>query len=100
MIYLFRLVQVVSQLYFYCILANVILSWIPHNRFNPIFRFIHEITDPYLNFFQMCIRDRPCAACFGTGLRRNFVGWHPARYGKIRRDPTGLTFYQEVINRA
>ena len=52
MIYLFRLVQVVSQLYFYCILANVILSWIPHNRFNPIFRFIHEITDPYLNFFR------------------------------------------------
>lgn len=52
MIYLYRLVSAVAQVYFYCILANVILSWIPHNRMNPVFRFIHEITDPYLDFFR------------------------------------------------
>lgn len=52
MIYLYRLVSAVVQVYFYCILANVILSWIPHNRMNPAFRFIHEITDPYLDFFR------------------------------------------------
>jgi len=34
------------RIYGYLILANVILSWIPHDRNNPIIRWIHRATDP------------------------------------------------------
>ena len=31
-------------------IIRVFLSWIPHNPYNPILRFIYDMTDPMLNF--------------------------------------------------
>jgi YggT family protein len=37
------------QIYFYIILARVILSWFPNiDRSNPIVKFIHDVTEPVL----------------------------------------------------
>ncbi|MPN35970.1 hypothetical protein SDC9_183475 [bioreactor metagenome] len=52
MLFLIRLVNMLFQIYFYLIIANVLLSWFPHNRSNAIFRFIHEMTEPFLNLFR------------------------------------------------
>lgn len=52
MVFLIRVVNMLAQLYFFMILAHVVLTWIPHNRNNRFFRFIHEMTEPYLNLFR------------------------------------------------
>jgi len=52
MLFLIRLVNMLFQVYFFLIIANVVLSWVPHNRSNAIFRFVHDMTEPYLNLFR------------------------------------------------
>ncbi|GAB6158919.1 hypothetical protein JCM39194_21190 [Desulfotomaculum varum] len=37
------------------LLIRILLSWIPHNPYNPIARFLYETTDPYLNIFRRFI---------------------------------------------
>ncbi|CCO08764.1 YggT family protein [Desulforamulus hydrothermalis] len=37
------------------LLIRILLSWIPHNPYNPITRFLYETTDPYLNIFRRFI---------------------------------------------
>jgi YggT family protein len=42
--------------YMILIFARILLSWIPRMPYNPILngivRFIHDVTDPYLNLFR------------------------------------------------
>lgn len=52
------LVDVVStafSVYTLLIIGRILLSWIPHNPYNPVIRFVHELTDPYLNIFRRVI---------------------------------------------
>jgi len=58
MIYLF-LRTAVSVLNF-LIIARVILSFIPHNPYNSILRYVYEITDPILD---------PCSRLLPESLR-------------------------------
>ncbi len=58
MIYLF-LRTAVSVLNF-LIMARVILSFIPHNPYNSILRYVYEITDPILD---------PCSRLLPESLR-------------------------------
>ena len=58
MIYLF-LRTAVSVLNF-MIMARVILSFIPHNPYNSILRYVYEITDPILE---------PCSRLLPESLR-------------------------------
>lgn len=58
MIYLF-LRTAVSVLNF-LIMARVILSFIPHNPYNSILRYVYEITDPILE---------PCSRLLPESLR-------------------------------
>ncbi|MCL5781347.1 hypothetical protein P378_07615 [Desulforamulus profundi] len=37
------------------LLARILMSWFPHNPYNPIARFLYETTDPYLNIFRRFI---------------------------------------------
>ena len=41
--------------YYVLIFVRIILSWIKHNPYQPIFRFIYEITEPYLRIFRRII---------------------------------------------
>jgi YggT family protein len=50
--FIFRLVDLLFQVYFYLLIGKVILSWLPEFRGGKVDRFISFYTDPYLNFFR------------------------------------------------
>ena len=37
------------------LIARIILSWLPHNRFHPLISFIYHITEPLLKPFRNMI---------------------------------------------
>lgn len=43
-----QVVYVAFQVYSWLILIRVLLSWFPVNPYNPIMKFIYEITEPLL----------------------------------------------------
>lgn len=43
-----EVLQIVLTLYMYVIIAQAILSWVSPDPYNPIVRFIHNITEPVL----------------------------------------------------
>ena len=43
-----RVLDVVLTLYMWVIIARAILSWVSPDPYNPIVRFIHNITEPVL----------------------------------------------------
>ncbi|HUW65706.1 MAG TPA: YggT family protein [Spirochaetia bacterium] len=50
-----ELVDIVFRVYYILILARVVLSWIRHDPYHPLIRFIYEITEPVLGFFRRII---------------------------------------------
>jgi len=45
-------ISLVFDILYFSILVRVALSWIPHNRFNPVVGFIYKITEPILRPFR------------------------------------------------
>lgn len=45
-------VALLLNIYFYMLIAKVVLSWIPDLRGSRVERFISYYTDPYLNLFR------------------------------------------------
>lgn len=45
MVYFFKFIN-------FIIIARVILSWIPHDRSNPIIRFIYDVSEPLFSPFR------------------------------------------------
>ncbi|OPY57206.1 MAG: YGGT family protein [Pelotomaculum sp. PtaU1.Bin035] len=45
-------VDVAFRVYSYLLIIRILLSWIRHNPYQPVIRFIYEVTDPYLNLFR------------------------------------------------
>lgn len=43
-----EVLQIVLTLYMYIIIAQAVLSWVSPDPYNPIVRFIHNITEPVL----------------------------------------------------
>ncbi|MCG9969546.1 YggT family protein [Pelotomaculum terephthalicicum JT] len=52
---LYTAVDVAFRVYTILIFIRIVLSWIRHNPYQPVFRFIYEITDPYLRLFRKII---------------------------------------------
>ncbi|HPF20783.1 MAG TPA: YggT family protein [Syntrophomonas sp.] len=52
---LYNIVNVMFEVYSFLIIAQVLMSWIPHDRYHPVFRFIEEITEPVLTPFRRLI---------------------------------------------
>lgn len=48
-------VDVAFRVYTYLVIIRIFLSWIRHNPYQPVIRFIYEITEPYLKFFRKII---------------------------------------------
>ncbi|MGI6491546.1 MAG: YggT family protein [Peptococcaceae bacterium] len=48
-------VSVAFRVYSYLIIFRILLSWIRHNPYQPLIRFVYEITDPYLDIFRRII---------------------------------------------
>ena len=43
-----RLLEVVLEVYFWIIIARAVLSWVNPDRYNPIVRFLYQVTEPVL----------------------------------------------------
>ena len=43
-----RLLEVVLQVYFWIIIIRALLSWVNPDRYNPIVRFLYQVTEPVL----------------------------------------------------
>lgn len=50
-----RAINVAFEVYSVLLMIRIVLSWIRHNPYQPIFRFIYEITDPYLRIFRRLV---------------------------------------------
>jgi YggT family protein len=50
-----EIVDVAFIVYTWLIIGRIILSWVRHNPYNPVVRFIYDLTDPYLNVFRRVI---------------------------------------------
>ncbi|MGB9661337.1 MAG: YggT family protein [Moorellaceae bacterium] len=46
------LVKISFEVLQWLIIARVFLSFIPHDAYHPVFRFIYETTEPVLAFFR------------------------------------------------
>ena len=74
-----RFVNVAFEVYYFLIMARIILSWLPVNFYNPIIRFIYEVTEPYLALFRRIIPPlgmfdlSPIVAFFVLGLLHRLV---------------------------
>jgi len=45
---LFRVIQLVLNIYIYIVVARALISWVNPDPYNPIVRFLHNATDPVL----------------------------------------------------
>ena len=45
-------VQMAFEVYSWLVVIRVFLSWIPHNPYAPVFRFIYEVTEPAMAPFR------------------------------------------------
>lgn len=52
---LHNLIYLAFEVYMILILVRIVLSWIKHNPYQPIIRFVYEITEPFLSFFRKII---------------------------------------------
>lgn len=43
-----KIIDLAVTLYIFIVIARAILSWIPHNPYNSIIRFIYNVTEPVL----------------------------------------------------
>jgi len=46
---LYRVVDLVIQLYIFIVIARALISWVNPDPYNPIVRFLHNATDPVLD---------------------------------------------------
>lgn len=51
-------VRIAFDVYYWLIIVRVLLSWIPHDPYKPIFRFIYEVTEPALAPFRKLMSRR------------------------------------------
>ncbi len=58
MTWLIPYIRIAFEVLDWLIIIRVLLSWIPHDPYNPIFRFIYEITEPVLAPFRRLLGRR------------------------------------------
>ena len=69
---LFKILKIV-------LISRIILSWFPHNRFNPVINFIYTLSDPILEPFRQLIKPMngidfsPIILFFLLNLLQNFI---------------------------
>lgn len=48
-------VQVAFEVYKFILIARIVLSFVRHNPYNPVIRFIYDLSEPYLGLFRRFI---------------------------------------------
>ena len=76
---LITLVDIAFEVYMALMMARILLSWVKHNPYQPVIRFIYEITEPVLGLFRKIIPPigvidlSPIAAFMALGLLRSLI---------------------------
>lgn len=76
---LITLIDIAFEVYMALMVARILLSWVRHNPYQPVIRFIYEITEPVLGFFRRIIPPvgmmdlSPIAAFLALGLVRSLI---------------------------
>lgn len=52
-------IHVTFRFYYFLLLANIVLSWFPMRRSNPVVTFVYEMTEPYLRIFRRIMPPSP-----------------------------------------
>lgn len=47
-IFLYRLIDVTFEAYRWILIARILLSWIGHDPYHPLIKFVYRVTDPVL----------------------------------------------------
>ncbi|MFZ3173095.1 MAG: YggT family protein [Carboxydocellales bacterium] len=47
-VFLYKVVDVTFEAYRWILIARIILSWIGHDPYHPLIRFVYQVTDPVL----------------------------------------------------
>jgi YggT family protein len=73
------LINVLFKILKIILVARIILSWFPHNRFNPFINIIYTLSDPILEPFRQLIKPMngidfsPIILFFLLNLLQNFI---------------------------
>ncbi|MGQ9824326.1 MAG: YggT family protein [Desulfotomaculales bacterium] len=76
---IYRVVNVLFQVYYWLIFIRIVLSFIRHNPYQPLIRFIYEVTEPWLRIFRRFVPPvgmidfSPVIAFFALELLRQLV---------------------------
>ena len=57
--FIYNFVHVAFRIYYFLVIANIILSWFPMRRGNVIVTFIYEMTEPFLRIFRRILPPSP-----------------------------------------
>lgn len=72
-------VNTVFRVYYMLIFVRILLSFIPHNPYQPLIRFVYEVTEPWLGIFRRLVPPigmidiSPLLAFFALELVRQLV---------------------------
>lgn len=76
---IYQIINVIFLVYYGLIFIRIILSFIRHNPYQPLIRFIYEVTEPWLRIFRRFIPPvgmidfSPIAAFFALEILRQLV---------------------------
>lgn len=76
---IYRIVNVLFQVYYWLIFIRIVLSFIRHNPYQPLIKFIYEVTEPWLSIFRRFIPPvgmidfSPIVAFFALEILRQLV---------------------------
>lgn len=76
---LITIIDIAFEVYMALMVARILLTWVRHNPYQPVIRFIYETTEPVLGFFRRIIPPigiidiSPIAAFLALGLLRSII---------------------------
>ncbi|MCH7731964.1 MAG: YggT family protein [Candidatus Marinimicrobia bacterium] len=77
-----QIINLIFQFLYICLIARVVLSWVPHNAHNQIVQLVHKITDPMLRPIQQIIPSMrigidisPIIAIVALGFIKKIIVW-------------------------
>lgn len=79
---IYRLIDILFQFLYLCLIARVILSWVHHNPHNQLVQIVYRITDPILRPFQQILPPMrigidisPILAILALGVVKRIILW-------------------------
>lgn len=50
-----KIIDVVADAYIIIIIIRAVLSWIPHNPYHPLIKFVYDVTEPPLRLIRQYV---------------------------------------------